>query len=168
MNFVKHIKNSTVNFLLEQELTNSRYVFLYYNYDDSELFEEYGLDVYDVENTANKIAMDGGVRILRDKNLTGVLVDTEKQRVIGGTWVTDDSDVFSFDIALDKEYQDMRLSHILIKIAIGEYHFLKDVYNDLKIEVDVINPKLARILRDKFGFHVMEVIGKDRVLMSLK
>ena len=39
--------------------------------------------------------------------------------------------------------------------------------DDLKMEVDVINPKLAQILQSKYGFHKVGDLGPDRVLMSL-
>lgn len=161
------------NFIKEQvaksldENPQSKYVYLHYVDNDS--FEDYNLDEYEVANEAEKIAKNEGVTILRDKNLTGILLDVENKKVIGGLWVSDDSEKFSFDIAIDSDYQNMGLSNTLIKNAISEYRFQKEAYEDgeFKIEVDVINPKLAQILKNKYGFYVVSEISPTRVLMSM-
>jgi len=36
-----------------------------------------------------------------------------------------------------------------------------------KMEVDVINPKLAQILKNKYGFYVVSELSQNRVLMSV-
>ena len=161
------------NFIKEQvaksldENPQNKYVYLHYGDDDS--FEDYNLDEYEVANEAEKIAKNEQVTILRDKNLTGILLDVENKKVIGGLWVSDDSEKFSFDIAIDSGYQNMGLSNTLIKNAISEYRFQKEAYEDgeFKIEVDVINPKLAQILKNKYGFYVVSEISPTRVLMSM-
>lgn len=120
---------------------------------------------------ATQIANDGGIRILRGMKLSSVLLDTGNSEVIGGVWITDSTDTFSFDIAISKDYQNKGLSSILIRRAISEYREQEEVYkemgNELKMEVDVINPKLERILKDRYGFYVTQKLGKDRVLMTI-
>lgn len=49
----------------------------------------------------------------------------------------------------------------------SEYEFQEEMHDDLKIEIDVINPKLAQILKTKYGFKVLQKIGPDRVIMGL-
>ncbi len=165
--------NEVTNFVKKtlNEMTNSggeRYQLLAYSDDYNEDFEEYGLDEYEVSERAHEIAKNGGVTILRDKNLNSVLVDLKEKKVIGGLWVSQDHDKFSFDIALDSTYQNMGLSSNLIKQAISEYEMQKEMYgDDLVMEVDVINPKLAEILKNKYGFYKVGDLGPNRVLMSL-
>ena len=158
-----------IKILLREQL-NQRYKLLHYDeYNDE--FEDYGIDEYDAADEALKIAKNGGVNILSDKRLSGILIDTELPKVIGAIWVSDDSESFSFDIAIDSSYQNMGLSDILIKEAISEYKSQKDMYDDMeqdfKMEVDVINPKLAQILKNKYGFHVVAQLSPDRVLMTI-
>lgn len=152
------------------EENNNRYILLPYS-EDNENYGEYGIDEYEASDMALEIARDGGITILRDKRLSGILIDTKLSKVIGAIWVSDGSDKFSFDIAIDSSYQNMGLSHILIKEAINEYKFQKDMYDDmdkeLKMEVDVINPKLAQILKNKYGFYIVGELSQSRVLMSL-
>lgn len=160
------IKDFIKNNILEA--MSDRVIFLPYNDEDND-FESYGLDEYEVAEQAETVAKNVGVTILRDKRLSGILVDVEENKVIGGLWISDDSKKFSFDIAIDNGYQNMGLSNILIKNAISEYRFQKEAYKDgeFKMEVDVINPKLAQILKNKYGFHVVAEISPTRVLMSM-
>jgi ribosomal protein S18 acetylase RimI-like enzyme len=143
-----------------------RYVLVPY-YEDSD-FDEYGIDEYEAADRAEEIAKNGGVTILRGQELSALLIDSKFSKVIGGLWVSNNSDKFSFDIAIDSGYQNMGLSSKLIQAAIGEYEHQKEMYgDDFRMEVDVINPKLAQILEKKYGFHVVANITQDRVLMSI-
>lgn len=155
---------------LSEEASN-RFVFLPYDDEYSEEFEDYGIDQYEAADMASQVAKNGGLNILRDKRLSGILLDTQAPKVIGGLWVSDSSDKFSFDIALESSYQNMGLSNILIKNAIDEYRIQKDMYEEsgqeFEMEVDVINPKLAQILKSKYGFHVVAELSPTRVLMGL-
>ena len=57
--------------------------------------------------------------------------------------------------------------------AISEFEMQKDAFEDanegeeFKMEVDVINPKLAKILQNKYSFYVVGQLSQDRVLMSI-
>lgn len=168
MKLNKLIESTLKDFLKEEEL--NRFILLAYNDEYNDDLEEYGIDKYEAADEVYNIAKNGGVNILRDKNLSGVLIDTLNSKVIGGVWVSDDNEVFSFDIAIDKPYQNMGLSHMLIKDVIGEYEFQKSIHdeigNDFRMEVDVINPKLAQILKNKYNFKVVKNIDNNRVLMS--
>lgn len=165
--------NTSFKEYLNESVNNSisdRYILLYYD-EYGEEFEEYDIDMYESADQAEEVAKNGGVTILSDKRLVGILFDIKLPRVIGGLWVSDDRHRFSFDIAIDSSYQNMGLSKILIEGALGEYEMQKDVYdeigNDFQMEVDVINPKLAKILKSKYGFHVIGELSQNRVLMSL-
>ena len=173
MELRKIIRTTIREYLNEQQIlkeNNDRFILLPYD-DYNEDYEDYGIDEYEASDKALQIAKDGGVTILRDKRLSGILIDSETSKVIGAIWVSDSSDSFSFDIAIDSPYQNMGLSDILIKDGINEYRIQKDMYDDIgkdfKMEVDVINPKLVKILKNKYGFHVVGKISQDRVLMSI-
>jgi len=59
----------------------------------------------------------------------------------------------------------------LLDAAIEEFSAQKDMYDemgdDFKMEVDVINPKLAKILEKHYGFHIVAHMSQNRVLMSI-
>jgi hypothetical protein len=147
-----------------------RYVLLQYD-DYNEDFEHYGLDFYEVGDIALNIAKNGGVEILSDKRLYSILLDSKIKRVIGCVWVSDNPEKFSFDISLESSYRNMGLSKKLIESALEEYNIQKEAYDDMgedfKMEVDVINPKLEKILKEKYNFYVVDEIGPNRVLMSV-
>jgi GNAT superfamily N-acetyltransferase len=160
-------------YLYEQQLlkeNSNRYILLPYDeYNDD--FDQYGIDMYEAEDEALKVAKNGSVTILRDKTLSAILIDSKISKVIGGLWISNEPEKFSFDIAIDSSYQNMGLSKHLINAAIQEYRTQKDMYDDMgedfKMEVDVINPKLAQILKNKYGFHVTGHLSQNRVLMGL-
>ena len=154
--------------LLREGLLNEKYELVPYH-DDVDLSEfDIDIDEYEAADEAEKIAKDGGVRITRHKELNGLLIDTNNNRVIGAIWFSNDNEKFSFDIAIDSGYQNMGLSHKLIQAAIDEFNYRKDdAGDDFKMEVDVINPKLAKILANKYGFYKVADISQDRILMSL-
>lgn len=172
LNELKSLVKKIINeeyLLLEN---NNRYVLLPIHEDGfSEDFEEYNIDEDEAIDRVLEIAKNGGVNILRDKNLFEILIDSKLNKVIGGIWVSNGNDTFSFDIAIDGSYQNMGLSDILIKSVIEEYKYQKDMYDDMgedfKMEVEVINPKLVQILKNKYGFHVVGELSHNHVLMSL-
>lgn len=167
MDLIRLIENTVKDVLKENK---NRYILLPYD-EYNEDFEEYGIDEYEAADKALEIAKDGGVTILRDKRLSGILVDIKIKRIIGAIWVSDNNEKFSFDIVIDSSYQNMGLSNILIRSAIDEYKSQKEIYDDMgedfKMEVDVINPKLAQILKNKYGFYVVGELSQNRVLMSI-
>lgn len=173
MNLRKHIKSAIREHFNKSEPlreNDTRYILLPYD-EYNEDFEDYGINEYEAADRALEIAKNGGVTILRDKRLSGILIDKALKKVIGAIWVSDDRHKFSFDIAIDGSYQNMGLSNILIKNAIDEYKIQKEMYDEMGeefvMEVDVINPKLAEILKNKYGFHVVGHLSQNRVLMSL-
>ena len=167
------MKTTLREYLNEQQKlkkNNNRYILLY-NDEYNDEFEEYDIDQFEASDEALKIAKNEGLNILRDKNLSSILIDSKFKKVIGGIWISDNSNKFSFDIAIDSSYQKKGLSDILIKNAIKEYRMQKYMYDDMgkdfKMEVDVINPKLAQILKNKYGFYIIKSLPQNRVLMSV-
>tara|TARA_R110002126_G_scaffold82497_10_gene202244 strand:- start:13683 stop:15074 length:1392 start_codon:yes stop_codon:yes gene_type:complete len=169
-----------------EEGYGDRYGLLGYTEGD-DYFSEVGLDEYEAHDDAHKIANDNGINILRDMDLSQVLIDFGESkdkhirlhpRVIGGLWVNQNSSYFSFDIAIDKHYHNKGLFEMLINAAIDEYEYNKEIYGDLKhqdddddidfhMEVDILTPELAKILINKYNFKVVEKIGSNRFLMTI-
>jgi len=148
---------------------NGRYIILPYNEDDMvdyDEYEKYNIEPDEMYSDAIAIVRKVGVNILRGKTLSGILFDTQTLTAIGGVWVETDGDVFSFDIAIDTPYQGKGLSDMLIQSAISDYEYMRDANDDLRMELDVINPKMARILKSKYGFYVTDTISGDRVIMN--
>lgn len=146
----------------------------YVFFDDygPESFDEIGVDEYDAADAAHKIANSSGLNILSDKNLVGVLIDTDNKQTIGGLWISNNDRNFSFDIAIKKEYRNKGISHKLIVNAIQEYNYQNDVHQEMYDEplpmlVDVVNPIMVKTLEKHYGFKVTKSIDTNRVLMSL-
>jgi ribosomal protein S18 acetylase RimI-like enzyme len=139
------------------------------DYDDYDE-QESSIDEYQAADDALKIAKETGVNILRDKNIKGILYDTNEKIVVGALWTSDDSDTFSFDIAITPSYQNQGLSSELIRNAIDEYNNQKSMYDEMGepfgMEVDVINPKLVEILKKKYGFKTIKNVNDTRALIT--
>lgn len=105
---------------------------------------------------AEAVTKKSGIRIDRNKEL--IFIAIEDADVIGAVWysVTDEDlgQIFDFDVAVHPQYRSGRIGLELIEAAISEYHDLKSAYDMLYIRVNVINPKLARVLERKYGFDV--------------
>jgi hypothetical protein len=161
------------NLIFENENEN-KFILLPISDDGyNEEIEDNELDEYELSDRAHKIANENGLNILSDKTLSSVLVDIENRIAIGGVWVSNSNDSFSFDIALDKNYQNLRLSHLLIDSALEEYQIQNDQHLEmtnkkLPMNIDVINPKLADILKRKYGFRTKKKIDTDRAIMGRK
>lgn len=135
-----------------------------FEYGDEE-FEEMGLDMYDVANDAHKLAKESNIGILSDKELRGVLIDDSNNEVAGAVWITNDSESFSFDVVVSPKYRRQGLSRQLIDFALEEHQNLEMMGRDIPIEVDVVNPMMAKILKG-YGFEVETQLGADRVIMT--
>jgi len=171
-----YINTKFEDFIKEEKQYEELYVFLPYGdqLEEDGILDEYGInkDIYEIGDITEDIAKNVGITILRNKNLSGVLINTKTKEIIGALWVTNENDKYSFDIALDNRYQNIGLSKYLINPAIEEFKLQKEIQNDIGnqnfyMEVDVINPKLAKILKDKYNFYKTTDIDQNRILMSL-
>ena len=129
-------------------------------YYDPENFDNSDLDPYDVADKAEMIAIDCGIRIMRNKELKFVALDNSySDPVVGGLWTAiyhdshENAEVYEFDVVVDKEFRGQgRIGLKLIDAALDDYRSL-DVENKY-ISVWVVNPKLARVLERKYGFKI--------------
>ena len=165
----KYIVTTIQEYRKLNENISDRYMLFYYD-EYNEMFDDYDIDQYEAADKANEVAINAGLTILRNKRLSNILIDIKLKDVIGAVWISDSRYKFSFDLAIDSSYQNMGLSSILIGAALDEYQIQKDMYDDMEedfeMEVDVINPKLAKILKSKYGFYVTSELSPTRVLMS--
>lgn len=125
-------------------------------YDD----EDEDFDVYDASDQADKIAKIGGINILRGKELS--YVATIQNQVVGALWIETSNNEFSFDVAVDPNFQGKGIGEKLVKIAISEF----DNYNidgDLTYKIDVTNPIMEKLLT-KFGFHIINKIPGHTIM----
>jgi GNAT superfamily N-acetyltransferase len=162
------INESKLN-LIKEESSNYKYFPIDSEYDNEDL-DDLDLDIYELTDQADNIAKSSNINILRNKDLKGIILDLNTNEVAGALWIENDSDEFSFDIAVDPKHRNKRLSYILIDEALSEYDARNSEYNDYKnknlpMKIDVVNPLLANILKSKYGFKVFKRITNDRVLM---
>ena len=128
-----------------------------YNFADMET-EDQPLD--DAWLLANKVQ----IHISRDKEV--LVYASAGQKVVGALFVNEGQDNFAFDIVVDPAYQGKGIGSRLVKYAENEYQIRKQAFgDDYKIQVDVVNPTMKRILESQ-GYHVEENRGTDTWTMS--
>ncbi len=118
-------------------------------------------DDYDpsiLSNQAYDIAEESAIGILSNKELLLVAVDNSYY-VHGAVWyaIYDDADysVFDFDVAVRPTSRSGMIGMRLIDAAISEYEELRHAYDNLIIKTLVVNPKLIRVLKRKYGFEIL-------------
>ena len=122
---------------------------------------DYEGDVYQDADAADAIFNDRGIRYDSTKQLSSLAI--ENGQVIGAIasgWapVSDYGEgvyVFSFDVAVKKEFQNGLAGMQLIQNAIRQYEQEKDAYGDKTLmRLWVVNPRLVPILERRFGFEI--------------
>jgi ribosomal protein S18 acetylase RimI-like enzyme len=137
----------------------------YYFSEDDDYDEESPLDRSEMIQRAYDLAKNCGVNILSDKNLLYIFYDNKFEKIVGALF-TSVSDTYSFDIVVDRSYENVGMGTKLVKIAISHFEEYKDANPDLTMEIDCINPVMANILRKKFGFEDGPILGPDRIIMT--
>lgn len=123
-------------------------------------------DEYEIYDKAIELAKENGLNILSDKNLSAYVI--ENDQVIGALF---DSVVngneYSFDIVIDKKYQNKGYGKSLVKYALDLYNEYKEIYGEnLELKLDVINPNMRNLLKKHFNFKDIQKIGNERYLMK--
>lgn len=119
--------------------------------------DEYPGDVYQDAEQAEAIFKEREVGVDRNKELSHMAV--EDGQVIGAvssSWSHEDGvDVFSFDVAVKRQYQGTMAGMKLIQEAIKQYEWDKSMYEgNTMMRLWVVNERLIPILVRRFGFEI--------------
>ena len=134
------------------------------NIEISEAFDEYGDIDYEASDAVNKIAKDRNLGITSDRELSRVAKD-KSGRIIGGAFTSVDKNTYSFDIVVSKEAEGKGVGSKLLDSVIKPDQELFEVYPNMKVSVDVVNPSMKKMLESR-SFKVDQKIGKTRWIMS--
>lgn len=105
------------------------------------------------EDAAYQLANKVDLGITRDRDLFAVMKDGDK--VIGAIWTAFNDDEYSFDVAVDPEFQGRGLGSKLTDIALDEANTYKDMSDDVRINVRVTSPR-EKALLERRGLVVEE------------
>lgn len=132
------------------------------NYYDPESDEDYRLLGDSFELTNNIIRLD------RDKEL--LLTAIRNGKVVGCVWysITRSSVPgyeyeYSFDVAVDEASRGALVGPRLIEAAIRDFTMQSSEYGDILLKCLVVNEKLARYLKERYGFTHMSNDGDINV-----
>lgn len=155
--------------IIQEELMDIKYKYIPIDFEFDEELDEMGLDIYDLSDQAENIAKDSNINILRNKELVGIILDLNTNTVAGALWTNTDNDEFSFDIVVNNRYRNKRLSYTLIDKALEEYDYKNDMYMDYKntklpMNVEVVNPLLVNILKNKYNFKIINKINNTTIM----
>ena len=114
-----------------------------------------GDDQYDLADQAEKLSRASTINILRDKELSMVLVDDSTNEVVGGLWTSFDGSEYSFDVIVADKYKGTGLGHRLISAGMDDYNnYAMDM--DVDLNLHVTNPFLPKVLSSRYKLKVKE------------
>lgn len=128
--------------------------------DDWSFTEDY--DPWVIADQADEVAHMSGIRISRNKKLSWVAIGDDN--VVGAMWSSLEEDeghkIFDFDVAVDPKWRSGRIGLQLIERAIDDLNEYQTIFPGTYARVWVVNPRLVRVLENKYGFDV-ESMYKD-------
>lgn len=116
-----------------------------------------------ITDQAYKLAFDSPVNILSDKEPTCVAISGDK--VVGALFTSIVSDSYGFDVVVHPSYQRTGIGGKLTDIALSEYKNMSSDMEDLRMEVDAINPVMKKMLLDR-GLLEKKRIDDQRSIME--
>lgn len=130
------------------------------------IFEEpYNIDV----QSPWDLAQDCGLYISRDKDFyAGILVgDPSSETLAAAVFTTTNPNAgsYSFDICVSDEYRRRGYGAELMDLALDQYEEFKDIFPNLELYLDAINPISARMLQ-KRGLKIKQKLP-NRVIIGL-
>lgn len=114
-------------------------------------------------DAAWKIAHDSPIRILRDKELTALA--KEDGHVVGALFTSLQRDEFSFDVVVTPDAQGKGIGTRLTEEGMQMYRNIRFDVEDLKLSLDVVNPRMVPVL-ERMGLKVTQQVG-GHTLMTL-
>lgn len=134
------------------------------DYVDNEGYgdEDGGADPHEADSYASNLANRVGLGITRDRDLRGVAMYNNE--MVGAIWSAFDGEVHTFDVAVEPKYQTKGIGSKLIDYGINDFDNM-DYPENASLEFDVTSP-ISRGALERRGFHVDNVIGKNRWIMK--
>lgn len=128
-----------------------------------EFYDEDGDNDPSVERFAEaawEISFASPINILSDKRLSAIAVLGRK--CVGGGWTSvsqasddDGPSQFSFDVVVAPEAQGKGVGDALVSAMLDEFRHIRFAYNELVLNVEVVNPAMERILARR-GFRLRD------------
>lgn len=147
---------------MENELDEEVLLYSDEEYDDE---NDSGLTNYEIYDQAIKIARDNNIRIDNSKELSGYII--EDNEVVGALFEYVNNEIYSFDIVISKMMQRRGYGKELVQYGMQQYEVYKEAYgDDLKLDIDVVNPYMKDLLLKHFDFRIIQKIGDDRFRMA--
>jgi ribosomal protein S18 acetylase RimI-like enzyme len=113
-------------------------------------------DPWVAADQADAVASKSGIRISSDKELASIALVGDD--VVGAVWTSltnDEPPVFDFDVAVDPDFRGTsRVGLKLIDSAVEDLRSHQGDFHGTSIRVWVINPKLVRVLENRYGFEI--------------
>ena len=122
----------------------------YFGVDPEDLGDEEDVSYEDLE-AVEELAKKNDINILRDKSINTIAKDRDK--VIGGLWTSWDDNKFSFDVVVDITYGGQQIGTKLVDMAIDQFKYENDAYDEPIMKIDVISHIMKKILEKK-GFEI--------------
>jgi len=116
-------------------------------------------DIIDIYDGINTVERSSSINILRDKEPNAVYIKDDM--IVGVLWDSFDSEKYSFDVIVLPEYQRSGIAKKLIDTAMSNYSMFED--SGAIIELDVVNPQLAKYLKS-IGFETVENIQGHEIM----
>lgn len=146
--------------LISEILDEARSNITYYTEDPSD--EEEGVE--DAQGQAWELAKKSPINILSDKDLKMYIAKDGK--VIAALFDSIVSDKYSFDIVADltiSTEEKLRVSFDLTKAGLDEYRSLASDMEDLRLQLDVVNPYMVLVLK-KYGLIITDKSGGHTIM----
>jgi len=142
-------------------------VLRYYSDDDNEEMDK-------LAEKAWKIALASPIRILSNRELSAIALIGNK--VVGGGWSAvehpryDDAEgTFTFDIVVDPKAQGKGVGDALVGEMLDQFRHERHAYDDLVLNIEVVNPAMERILARR-GFRLRDeedpLAARGRTMMT--
>jgi len=126
-----------------------------YDDDDENVITDFHNQIQSLEKTS-------GISILRNKELSLVLV--EDNIIIGALYTELSNLKFSFDVIVHPQHRNKGIGDKLIKLGLSNYKELKNSYDDeIKLVIDCVNPLLINTFK-KNGLKVVKTDGKHTIM----
>lgn len=117
---------------------------------------DYDYDPWVAADQADQVAAKSGIRIDSTKELTYIATN-ENDDVVGALWShlsNNEPPIFDFDVAVDPDWRSGRLGLQLIDVAVEDLRYYQGEFPGTYARIWVINPKLVRVLENRYGFEI--------------